>query len=62
MEELKRCPFCGGVAKVTIDKQRTRDSYFAVYCEDCKNGTQWHLNPYEAFKKWNRRVKDETSL
>lgn len=53
MSELKRCPFCGGIAYM-IDLTDFRQYY--VRCNKCKV-EQGHLynSKNAAIKAWNRR-------
>ena len=52
MEELKRCPFCGGEAKMFFVGRIGH----LVQCEKCKNMTPWKDTEGEAIAAWNRRV------
>lgn len=69
-EELKRCPFCGGEAKIRhVGKApKKHDLGVQVRCKICSCGTEvlypfWHFG-YEQRKnlvieRWNRRVKED---
>ena len=49
MSELKKCPFCGGEAKLVGDK------YHWVFCEGCQGGSHAFETVEEAIKAWNTR-------
>jgi hypothetical protein len=57
--EIKRCPFCGGVAK--LEEVETGDSYrWNVYClntQYCGGTTSRCRSAAKAIEFWNRRVK-----
>jgi Lar family restriction alleviation protein len=53
MEELKKCPFCGGEAKIV------GYSLFWIVCKECFAETDAFDTKIEAIKAWNRRVNDE---
>lgn len=55
MEELKKCPFCGGKAK--IYKSFDYVSKYRVECTKCWAHTPNYDKPKKAFEAWNRRVK-----
>lgn len=52
MEELKKCPFCGGEAKIV------GYSLFWIVCEECLAETAGFATKEEAIKAWNRRVEE----
>lgn len=52
MEELKKCPFCGGEAKIV------GYSLFWIVCEECLTETAGFATKEEAIKAWNRRVEE----
>lgn len=54
-EELKHCPFCGGMARI-IDHTTTSIGYYFVECKTCFGKTVSFLKPDEAIAAWNRRV------
>ena len=52
MEELKKCPFCGGEAIL-------EGTYmFDVICTKCGVRTSWYKTKEEAIEAWNRRVEE----
>lgn len=58
MSELKACPFCGGTAKIDLQKLRTTPIYCAVVCSNCGNTTQYYKQWQTAIEKWNSRKAD----
>lgn len=61
MEELKKCPFCGGDASKNKLEQVVAFDLHTVSCENKNCG----VHPYavgltweEAFDKWNKRAGD----
>lgn len=55
-ETLKRCPFCGGTAKIR-GLITVRDAY-AITCEDCGADVFFYEREHsrsEMVKAWNRR-------
>ena len=52
MEELKRCPFCGGEAI----EVRASESYW-VRCSDCDAEIALCDSRSDAIAAWNRRVE-----
>jgi len=57
MEELKKCPFCGG--KAMLIRAREWYGYYSVGCSKCGIETNLHDTPAEAIAAWNRRSNDE---
>jgi Lar family restriction alleviation protein len=53
-EELKPCPFCGGVDSACEFKQRGNNH---IYCCDCWCKTADFVIMEKAINAWNRRVK-----
>lgn len=58
--KLKRCPFCGGHAKLMRYKYM-----YAVWCTKCDIGTLWRCrekrpdeNREWAINNWNNRVEE----
>lgn len=56
MEELKKCPFCGGEAK--IYKLFDYISKYRVECTYCDMYTSAYATKEEAIEAWNRRVEE----
>lgn len=65
MEELKRCPFCGGDAGLNIwemdpfEKLNIYDNdghWYSVYCHNCCAEGPTEIKMEEAIKSWNKRV------
>jgi len=52
MEELKRCPFCGGEANSNFHERLGH----LIRCQECGNMTCWHNSELEAIAAWNRRA------
>ena len=59
MEELKKCPFCGGEAilKINYGFDEKVISVF-VYCEECGVATRSFALESTARGTWNRRVEE----
>jgi hypothetical protein len=71
--ELKRCPFCGGKAKVKVcDGSGTyytdigteiyygiKMTHCLIICEKCRVRTQAYLTRRGVFNAWNRRSDDD---
>lgn len=54
MEDLKKCPFCGGEAKV-----EKRNYGYQVRCQKCgARGKYSKDSRDESIEKWNRRIED----
>ena len=53
MDELKRCPFCGGKADISklIELRGT-----SVYCTRCSVSTKIYYTTEKAVDAWNRRA------
>ncbi len=59
MEELKKCPFCGGEAKLNITRGFKREVIAAfVYCTKCGVGTLSYTLAKTAKEAWNRRAEE----
>ena len=53
MEELRKCPFCGGEANSNFHERLGH----LIRCQECGNMTYWHNSELEAIAAWNRRVE-----
>ena len=53
MEELKRCPFCGGEG--VLQRTITFPVAFFVYCRNCPIETPIFVDEDKAFEFWNTR-------
>lgn len=59
MEELKKCPFCGGEAEIKIHYGFKREVIAAfVYCKDCGASTYSYVSEKTAREAWNRRAEE----
>lgn len=59
MEELKKCPFCGGEAELSIKHGFKREVIAAfVYCTKCGVGTLSYALTKSAKEAWNRRSEE----
>ena len=59
MEELKKCPLCGGEAMLKIHYGFDEKVISAfVYCEECGVATRRCALETTAIGKWNRRVEE----
>ena len=62
MDELKRCPFCGGEAFVYERFESVwhlNPTDFTVLCRNCKAGVRHYFpTKSEAVEAWNRRADD----
>jgi Lar family restriction alleviation protein len=64
MDELKRCPFCGGEAEIeeVPGSPYTNESYaWACGCKKCNIGWYKESKP-EAIAAWNRRASNWVSV
>ena len=60
MEGLKRCPFCGGEAKLNITRGFKGEVIAAfVYCRECGANTRGYALESTAREAWNRRWKND---
>lgn len=62
MDELKKCPFCGGFAKVAYlhpDYLKNESERYFVYCINKDCGVHGRRGEFEseAIENWNRRAK-----
>ena len=63
MEELKKCPFCGGKANLSVDTEATRDTEnrlwaYQITCGKCCSTTGLCWSVEMAIRAWNRRVEE----
>lgn len=63
MEELKKCPFCGGEAFIHELKEDFLGVGFeikgyAVVCTNCHSSTEYDKNKNICIESWNRRVEE----
>lgn len=56
MDELKKCPFCGGIAKVINYDADDNKDVFSVECAECGVIIEYFDTEKEAIKKWNHRI------
>ena len=54
MEELRKCPFCGGEAHIIFVGRIGH----LVQCKICGNMTPWKDTGAEAITAWNRRTQN----
>lgn len=61
MSKLKRCPFCGGQAKVYKTKFNFLYEEYAyqIYCVCCQAQTRYSNTLEKAIKEWNKRTKEK---
>lgn len=62
MEELKKCPFCGGKADIYEGEQDFliyKQKCYSVFCKSCHCTTQYERTEKEAIDNWNNRVGDQ---
>jgi len=63
MEELKKCPFCGGEADVCVtpwdyeNNKPANNHKYVVECKDCLAETDSYTTREEAIEAWERRVE-----
>lgn len=56
MNELKKCPFCGGEARLADEPIGKGKCLYSVLCEnDCVVQGTYHTTAESAIKAWNRR-------
>lgn len=57
MDKLKKCPFCGGEAKLNITRGFKGEVIAAfVYCTKCGVGTLNYTLAKSVKETWNRRI------
>ena len=54
MDDLKPCPFCGGIAELI---ENVDEDYFFVWCQTCEAETLGCEKKDDAVRAWNRRVE-----
>lgn len=58
MEELKRCPFCGGESELNAEQYHpAMSACWVVRCLECFSHGAVLGSPDGAIKAWNRRVE-----
>lgn len=60
MDELKKCPFCGGVAKL-LDELALKNGFNKLYyvkCTSCGCMTKKSDTNYKALIIWNTRTEN----
>lgn len=61
MDKLKRCPFCGGEAKV--HKMKVNFMYeewaYSIYCYECQAQVRYTNTLNKAIEEWNKRIKEK---
>lgn len=55
MQELKRCPFCGGPAEEVVTGKNTGDWKYRIRCKECGITTGATVCSPTHVDKWNRR-------
>ena len=63
MIELKRCPFCGGEAHISVDHEAIVDTEgrhwaYTVVCDRCCAKSGLTYLPEKAREYWNRRQRN----
>ena len=59
MEELKKCPFCGGEGILKVNHGFNKEVVSAfVYCGECGVNTLSYALEKTAKEVWNRRVEE----
>ena len=63
MSDLKPCPFCGGLARISADPEAKRDSQgrlwaFTAVCDRCCASSGLTFKPERAIEAWNRRAEN----
>ena len=61
MEELKRCPFCGGKAHVMKKQNRHGVEFYIVQCTRCRASSGGVNDEQFAIDAWNERTGGEES-
>jgi len=59
-EELKPCPFCGGISKMDVMENCSPyskyDNWFWVICKNCGAKSANYELTLEAIEAWNKRT------
>lgn len=59
MKKLKKCPFCGGKAGLSVKRGFKGEVVAAfVYCTECGASMLSYALVRTAIEAWNRRVKE----
>jgi len=62
MAELKKCPYCGGEAKIIEDNTIVEYPQYQIRCKNVactiRPKTNWHVDKQEAIKHWNNRASE----
>ena len=59
MEDLKKCPFCGGEAILGVYHGFNKEIIFAyIHCRECGVNTRSCALEITAREAWNRRVEE----
>lgn len=62
MNELKKCPFCGGEARLHSRCnyiETGNETMYFVKCNECKTESTWCYKKEKAIKAWNTRKPSE---
>ena len=57
MEQLKKCPFCGGKAEMMNGAALFAPDDYWVRCKDCEAETDVYGTTVEAADAWNMRAE-----
>lgn len=62
MADLKKCPFCGGEAKICDGSNDIVGSQYEIRCKEIncaiRPKTEWHISLEEAISHWNNRATE----
>jgi len=59
MEELKRCPFCGGIPYISRRTNQYGVEFFIVQCPRCRTTSGGSKDKKFAIDSWNIRTGGE---
>jgi Lar family restriction alleviation protein len=59
MAELLPCPFCGGEARIGVEKYWYPKVSRRAICEKCYSSTGWYDTEEQAINAWNTRTPKE---